>query len=307
MTENKVFEEKIEGTTNIESYKLVTNDLVREALENDKGQDAQLLSWEIKPFTKKGDNYASIVACIEVKYHKIETEFIDSFVAKINPLRPPNFDIMEIYAREPVILSSIIGGMDKQLANLKLNNIRTPKVLSRNNEKGKEVFIEENLRNQGFKMHNRKIGLDLNHSLLVVNEIGRFHASSILFEEEIYPKTLSETFPDFKCILLSHLRLNILTTTKHGKYSVTSRYTSKRNWMDPELSSFEILSSLFTEGAEKARNFAQKAGPKYEKGEKWLSKPSQEIINIYFDVFSPKKPFDVLIHGDCWTNNMLFK
>ncbi|KAB7500114.1 hypothetical protein Anas_04970, partial [Armadillidium nasatum] len=265
----------------IKSYQLVTDELVMEALKNDKGQEAELLSWKIKPFTKKGDNFSSIVVSIEVRYRKNGTETEDTFVAKINPLRPmsPITEAMEeSYAREPIILSSIIGGMNQHLENLRLDKIRTPKLFSKNLEKGKEVIVTENLRTQGFKMHDRKVGLDFNHSILVVNEIGRLHASSVLFEEELYPKTLLETFPEFK-----------------------------RSFLDPNHYSFEMFRDYFRGDAEDAKNFLLKAGPKYEKCVKWLSKHSQEMVDFYIEVFSSKKPFDVLVHADCYTNNLLFK
>ncbi|RXG70567.1 hypothetical protein Avbf_01639, partial [Armadillidium vulgare] len=135
-------------------YALVTEELVKEALKNDKGSDVELLSWEIKPLTNVGDNYSSIVVAIEVNYQNNGGKLQDSFVAKLNPLRPDSAftEAMEqLYTRETVILSSIIGGMNKQLKTLKLDKIKTPKLLSRSIEKGKEAFIAENLKTQGFK------------------------------------------------------------------------------------------------------------------------------------------------------------
>ncbi|KAB7500122.1 hypothetical protein Anas_04969 [Armadillidium nasatum] len=236
-------------------YALVTEELVKDALKNDKGSD--------------------------VTYQNNGAKLQDYFVAKLNPLRPDSAftEAMEqLYTRETVILSSIIGGMNKQLKTLKLDKIKTPKLLSRSIEKGKEAFIAENLKTQGFRMYDRRIGLDLNHTLLVLNELGRFHASSILLEEELYPKTLLETFKGFE-----------------------------RTYLDRNHSSFEGYSKLFSAAADNAKNFLQNADPKYEECVKWLKKHRHEMVDIYLEAFSTKKPFDVLTHCDCWTNNFLFR
>ncbi|KAB7499291.1 hypothetical protein Anas_04955 [Armadillidium nasatum] len=189
---------------NLTNQLLRENDLVKEALREDKGKDVELLSWEINPFTNKGDNYSSIVACISVKYKNNETILEDSYVAKLNPLRPQTSfseTMEELYGRETVVLSSVIGGMNSHLAKLGLPYIRTPKLYAQALEKGREAFVTQNLRKLGFKMHDRKIGLDLNHANLVMKELGRFHASSLLFEETLAPKTIPESFDYFEGIV----------------------------------------------------------------------------------------------------------
>ncbi|RXG61767.1 hypothetical protein Avbf_13464 [Armadillidium vulgare] len=96
------------------------------------------------------------------------------------------------YTRETEVLDGVIGGMNYQLEQLGLDPIRTPKLFSRSLEKGREAFVTENLRVQGFKMYDRMKGMDLNHALFVVKELGRFHASSLLLEESLPTKSILE-------------------------------------------------------------------------------------------------------------------
>lgn len=62
----------------IKSYELVTEELVLQALWNDKGQNAKVLSWEIKEFTNKGDGYMSVVASIVVRIFSF-SEYMSSW------------------------------------------------------------------------------------------------------------------------------------------------------------------------------------------------------------------------------------
>ncbi|RXG58558.1 hypothetical protein Avbf_07681 [Armadillidium vulgare] len=168
---------------NMDSYELLTDELVKEALENDKGKEAELLSWEIKDFTEKGDNLLSRVTSVEVKYKIHNRKCEVSFVAKLNPLRPPSSftEAMEnLYAKETVVLSSVIDGMNKCLSKVSLSNIKTPKLYSKSIIKGREAFLTEDLRKQGFKMMDRSLGADLNHAIIVMEELGRFHARALL-------------------------------------------------------------------------------------------------------------------------------
>ncbi|KAB7500117.1 hypothetical protein Anas_04967, partial [Armadillidium nasatum] len=198
-TELRIFLEmtQVQEPTSLKSYELVTKELLNEALKKDKGGDVELLSWEIIPFTNKGDNYSSVVVTISVSYRKNKVVSECSYIGKLNPLRPVSIqteNAEKSYAREAEVLSAIIGGMNNQLERLGLDPIRTPKLFSRSLEKRREALVTENLKVQGFKMYDRMKGMDLNHSLFVVKELGRFHASSLLFEETLSTKSILGTF-----------------------------------------------------------------------------------------------------------------
>ncbi|RXG58781.1 hypothetical protein Avbf_13939 [Armadillidium vulgare] len=100
----------------------------------------------------------------------------------------------DMFAREPIIFSKVMGSMSKHLSTLGLPPIKTPKFYAGSFEKGREAFLTENLRKQGFVLHDRRKGQDFNHASLVMGELGRFHASSLLLEDAIAPKTFEETF-----------------------------------------------------------------------------------------------------------------
>ncbi|KAB7500118.1 hypothetical protein Anas_04966, partial [Armadillidium nasatum] len=266
----------------LKSYELVTKELLIEALRKDKGPDVELLSWEIIPFTNKGDNYSSVVVTISVSYRKNKVVSECSYIGKLNPLRPVNLQTEtaeKSYAREAEVLSAIIGGMNNQLERLGLDPIRTPKLFSRSLEKGREAFVTENLRVQGFKMYDRMKGMDLNHSLFVVKELGRFHASSLLFEETLSTKSILETF---NCL--------------------------EKPWGDMKEEVLEGFGKMFSSSGETVGNFLKTSGSKYEKCSNWLLKYAHKLTQHFLDGYSPSNDqFEVLIHADCWTNNMLFR
>ncbi|KAL7648267.1 UNVERIFIED_CONTAM: hypothetical protein RMT77_000173 [Armadillidium vulgare] len=87
--------------------------------------------------------------------------------------------------------------MSSCLEKLSEPPLKVPKLFGRNVERGKEAFLMENLRAQGFSMHDRMKGMDFNHAELVLEELGRYHASSLLYEDVISPKTFEETFDCF--------------------------------------------------------------------------------------------------------------
>ncbi|RXG57121.1 hypothetical protein Avbf_08040 [Armadillidium vulgare] len=58
---------------------------------------------------------------------------------------------------------------------------------------------------------------------------------------------------------------------------------------------------------ESSCNFLKKAGPKYEKCEKWLIEHRHKMFKNLVDGYTPNKPFDILAHGDYRTENMLFR
>ncbi|RXG60648.1 hypothetical protein Avbf_04788 [Armadillidium vulgare] len=152
------------------SYELVTEKLVREALRNDKGNDAQLLSWDIKNFTNRR--------------RWIHERYCQHFI--------PCQTWRMIVFREPIIFSKVMGSMSKHLSTLGLPPIKTPKFYAGSFEKGREAFLTENLRKQGFVLHDRRKGQDFNHASLVMGELGRFHASSYFLKTRLPLKHLKK-------------------------------------------------------------------------------------------------------------------
>ncbi|KAL7648272.1 UNVERIFIED_CONTAM: hypothetical protein RMT77_000178 [Armadillidium vulgare] len=265
-----------------ENHELITEELVRNGLQKDKGKNAELLSWNIKDFTNKGDGYTSFVTSVTVKYKKRneESQSEASYVVKLNPKRPPGpmTKMMEVmFPREEVILTDIIGAMNEHLDKLNLEPLRTPKVFASSTEKGKESFVAENLRSQGFQMHDKRQAQDVHHALLVMEELGRFHASSLLLKESIEPKTFVEKYEHFE-----------------------------EPWFNADNDLFKVFLKMIESQVEESINILS-AIPKYDRCTKWL-KAHKEIFGLNFiDGFKPRKPFEVLVHGDCHTNNMLFK
>ncbi|KAL7648252.1 UNVERIFIED_CONTAM: hypothetical protein RMT77_000158 [Armadillidium vulgare] len=266
----------------LKSYELISKELLIEALRKDKGPDVELLSWEIIPFTNKGDNYSSIVVSVNVSYRKNKVDSECSYVAKLNPLRPNSFNTEAMekgYTRETEVLDGVIGGMNYQLEQLGLDPIRTPKLFSRSLEKGREAFVTENLRVQGFKMYDRMKGMDLNHSRFVVKELGKFHASSLLFEESLPTKSILE-----------------IMNCREGPFD------------DMDEDGMEAFEKMFSTSGEAIGNFLKTSDSKYEKCSNWLLKYSHKLMQHFLDGYNPSNnQFEVLIHADCWTNNMLFK
>ncbi|RXG58559.1 hypothetical protein Avbf_07680 [Armadillidium vulgare] len=119
--------------------------------------------------------------------------------------------------------------------------------------------------------------MDLNHSKLVLEELGRFHASSLLFEETLSPKTISESF--------EHMQEP-----------------------NEDNEAFKIFEMMIKAQAKNASLYLKNL-PKYEKCVKWLDANHDNLQRLYIDALknNKKKLSEVLIHGDCWTNNILFK
>ncbi|KAG0723043.1 hypothetical protein GWK47_043366 [Chionoecetes opilio] len=142
-------------------------------------------------------------------------------------------------------------------------------------DKGKEVLILENLKEKGYKMQNKAVGVDLAHTLLVMKELGKLHAASIL--------------------LATRLKMDL--THKYDFFQ--TEWTEKFNWgsdwgqfmdqyLDTGLMMFEAMGGC-------------------DKVTAWLRKVKPQAWPRYRQLIARKAPFDAIIHGDCWINNMFFR
>jgi hypothetical protein len=134
------------------------------------------------------------------------------------------------------------------------------------------AIVLEDLKKQGFTMAERTFGLDMNHCLLVVRNLARFHALSLVLHERN-----PDIFKPFtRTIFCGEMRNTIETF-----FTSILRKLAKevKTWPN----SCEKLADKIDSIADKAVDY-------------WIEA-----------VTTDDEDFNVLIHGDLWVNNILFR
>ena len=260
---------------------LLTNDVILSAIRNDKNCEVELLSWKTKNFTKIGDNYASFVTSIEaeISINGIKDEVY--YIAKLNPCRTSEcWNVFNNHAFKQEIefltqikpmLSSFIKSNEK---------LAFPKCYYSSTEKDKELIITEDLRKKGFKMVSKKSCLDYAHASLVMNELAKFHASGYLLSKKHSVDDIFKMFP----------------------------ILSQNNLLNNSLEEFiEMLRKVIEDQADLSIKLLE-FFPGYEKVISWIQINKKNLLNILQNQIKiTNSCFDIITHGDCWNNNLLFR
>ncbi|XP_076066643.1 uncharacterized protein LOC143040008 [Oratosquilla oratoria] len=265
-------------------YALITEDLVKNCLKSDKGKDAVLQSYEVKDFTKKGDNYMSVVTSVLVHYRKGGKDLDVSYVVKLNPQR--SFAAMsnaltEIFTKESGFYADVCPVLNKQLRLAGLPDLRVAKCPFTHLKRGEEALFMEDLRARAFKMVDRREGLDEKHCVLLLKELARLHGSSILYKEK-ENVVLLEKFPF------------LIDFWLREEYS--------RDHPEEEAS----MNKLFAQCIESTIQVASQVGG-YDKLVDYLKSIKDTATDIFKDEVKNKEPYLAVGHGDCWVNNVLFR
>ena len=259
--------------------KLVTDEAVNAAVLADKGPDAKVLSWHIQDFTKYGDNFATIVTCIKVKALINGNEENLSYVTKLNPCREAvawNQMTAPIFEHEIVFFTKIASHINNYLKD----PLRIPTCYYSSMESGKEILINNDLRENGFKMTDKKQGMDFDHITLLVNELARMHAGGYLtIKESSHEKILSQ-YPIIKDDLFlqdeDHLGMKMFDGLMQNQINII----------------LKILETF----------------PDYEDVSKWINSWRHEWRSVFSKVIlDVPDAFKVFTHGDCWNNNFIFR
>ncbi|XP_068230084.1 uncharacterized protein [Palaemon carinicauda] len=268
------------GTQNLTPQSLITEDHVTKALNSDKGSDAVLESWKVVDFTKPGDNYASIVTSVEVKYQMNEQECEVTYVIKLNSLRnlgglsaltPMNF------AKEGGFYGEVVPALNEILVSAGQHPLRFPKCFLASLEDGKEQLYFEDLRAMDFKMYDRRKGLSKDHTTLVMAELARLHSASYL----------------------------LMTKLSEGE-TVGSKYEFLcKDFFEMAPNAKEMFLPMFEHQVNTGVMMLEKVGG-YETVIRWLNslKPEAETL---FTTYMKSVKFNSICHGDCWNNNILFR
>ncbi|XP_066990495.1 uncharacterized protein [Macrobrachium rosenbergii] len=258
----------------------ITEECVQEALEEDKGRSAQLLSWKTEDFTKKGDNYMTVVKSLKVKYKIDHTENEKSYVTKTlghNTMKAFR-DITRMgFHKEAQFYSDIAPALNIQLTKVDQQPLRIPACYYTSLEYKKEVIILEDLRGQGFQMYDRRKEMDVAHITLVLKELARLHASSYLLQSK----------------------------DEHGNLADVYEFIAV-DWVNLNDDSIKFSTELFEGFIENAVAILNKVG-KYKQAIDWLNDLKPNVHKKIEEQLMQKIPqFSVICHGDCWNNNTLF-
>ncbi|KAK3893063.1 hypothetical protein Pcinc_003109 [Petrolisthes cinctipes] len=261
-------------------HDLIKKDYVEVALKTDKGDDAELLTYEIVDFTKKGDNYACFVTSVKARYRQEGRDNIVTYIVKCNPCI--NSDLIKhfsefLFNKEAKFYKELLPVLNKQLLNTGQDKLRLATYLYSTLTESEEIIILKDLRPEGFKMFDRMKGLDTAHCSLVLKELGRLHAASVMLQNE-----LSEPI--------------------HEKYEFLQQdfNTFKSDVQNSQMQS--MFEGYFSNGAD----MADKIGG-YDLVASWLRKNKPRVTELFTESLDKRPPFQTVCHGDCWNNNLLFK
>ncbi|XP_076761363.1 uncharacterized protein LOC143429581 [Xylocopa sonorina] len=240
----------------------------------------QVIDIFTKAATAKGDNYTSDMIRVTVDFTRIQgvkngVNEKKSFIFKFEPIesgtRQDLVQKIQLFDTEISMMTTTLNKMSDML-NCRLcarvYHVRMERPL---------CLIMEDLAVEGFRMADRQAGLDLTHSMLTIRSLAKFHAASVaLCEKEPKHKSMYRNgfFRDEYPKEMSQFI----------EYACQGLISAIENWD-------EIDNSIGVHSyAEKLRKLLPVI---YSKGVAVTKRDDED--------------FNVINHGDCWVNNLLFR
>lgn len=268
MSENKVGEN---GQELLLPTWLTKKYLEKVLRDHEKDESINVHKFNGSPATAKGNNYASVMLRINVEYEQNAKTLSKSMVIKTIHQDESSAKILEEHGthhKEMTIYRRIIPEFQCLLEAIGDTDKLCPYTYK--NDDKNEALIFQDLKESGYELANRKTGVDWSHVELYLRKIAKFHAcSKVLMEKN------GETFPEFQ-----------------------------RGLMHKDVHAFEPFFKLNMEAL--AQEVGQWIG--YEQYSQKLYKLVDLIIKQGAELFlRNEQQFNVLIHGDSWVANMMFK
>ena len=255
----------------LNEHQNLNNELIQNALINVFDDNSvKVLSFHPKRAVASGDNYLSDVFRVLVNYqtqNAVEKNItiIVKYILEIESVVPFIIDY-NLFVKEKEIYTNFLPKLSKMFEE----NF-APKCYHIMEEPSK-IFVMEDLKESGFILCDRQKGLDLDHSLLVVKKLAKWHAGSmILIEQE------PEMVKNFDFGIINKNSTSGSSIPASVIRGLKNLIEEAEHW-----SGFEII-------VQKLLNI-----------EKDFEKKAINCID-------QKSSFKVLNHGDLWTNNFMIQ
>lgn len=261
-----------------ELLKCVTDDVITAALHSDKGAEATLISWSLEDFTSQFDGATSVIKNVRIAYSLGGQSREVCYVLKVNQSRgeEANTFFGIIYAKECNFYKEVIPALNSVLEEIGCAPLSFPKCFYHILEKGKYLLLLENLKEQGYQMKDRALGIDAAHGTLVLKELAKLHAASVLLQLKTPDEDLVDRFGCLKKEWTKEFNLG-------GDFG-----TFVEGYLNIGVAMFEKIGNC-------------------ERVIKWINKIKPNVWKMYNEQLIRNPPFAVITHGDCWINNLLFK
>ncbi|PNF32904.1 hypothetical protein B7P43_G01844 [Cryptotermes secundus] len=269
------------GSTNVGEVTIppwLNYEFVAEILSERKDKQIFVTDMDVKAAVGRGDNYLSTL-------YRITVEFIESkdgnevnkygLVIKTLPdgeiLQKLIHDIQG-FEKELQMYKITLPAMYLKMMGMSTNGNFHPLSARYLPSKRKDTIVLEDLQHLGYKMANRHTGLDLEHCKLTVRALARLHAASV---------ALHKTDPS-SIDMYSEL---MFADTGEQRENMEKSFQSNLNVLVSKLDEWPGYEPY----ANKIRKLVPTAVDRIIK----CTKPREGSLNV-------------LNHGDCWTNNMMF-
>ncbi|KAM7362730.1 uncharacterized protein ACRADG_013298 [Cochliomyia hominivorax] len=271
---DKFNEELIENTGIKDIPDWLNDQLFEDILKRDFPHYQKTTKFIVRPAVKTGENFMTIMLRVTIEFEEKSNVIKNktSYMVKIKPA-PERLQFMikewKIFLKEHTTYSKYITAFEKYYRNVGSNIKLAPRLLEPSKNIDDDVLILEDLRLKGFENFNRHLGLDLEHTKAVLKKLAQFHAASAhhFLKAGPYMEIFNKCLPTDVDLHEDH-RNNINRIFLENLH----------------------LYGDFQYMKEKLKNFSETQPDPFQLASDWK-------IN----------KFNVLNHGDCWTNNIMFQ
>ncbi|XP_036146114.1 uncharacterized protein LOC105840589 [Monomorium pharaonis] len=236
--------------------------------------------------SSKGDNYVSVVYRVTIEGIEEWNEAKKLELVLKTTRNYASDDILtssrvtELFEREAFFYQEILPIFKETMKNHGGMHDRFPILYDVNDESGKEILLLENLTPQGFVMSKSKI-MDYPHLKLVMRCLGEFHAYSFI-TQAANPTGFEK---------MRQMKEHVFREVENS----SEQLEAKERMENMSKTLFDVVLKAL---ANEDKHYS-------ERYQRFMENMSQNM----FDATNGKEiePYAVVNHGDCWTNNMLFK
>ncbi|XP_063225451.1 uncharacterized protein LOC134532680 [Bacillus rossius redtenbacheri] len=242
---------------------------------------------EVSRASAKGDNYIGELLRVKVKGRRDGEEGQSmSVVLKLIPENEARRAVARVDAffdNELFVYSEVMPAFQSLQEDRRVPEAErfgaVPKLLACDRSEGGVSLVLEDMSPRGYRMADRLKGLDTAHCSLVMKELGRFHAFSFALRDQ-------------RPAEFQRLRSGVTETLFRPQSALGAESEGRLKSMVDHVTS--TMLKRFPHESEYMERFRRFCSDFNKRAEAVVSGEAAE-------------PCAVICHGDCWTNNILFK